>query len=81
MKLNKKTIISLISMFIGVLVLMWGCSADPMVAPVKVFIVGTGNDRGRVLYDDDYNARVIFLRLVKQVSSRLSQIDLKSLKT
>ena len=78
MKLNKKTIISFISMFIGVLVLMWGCSADPMVAPVKVFIVGTGNDRGRVLYDDDYNARVIFLKVgeasvVKVVTNRFEE--------
>lgn len=78
MKLKKKTIISFISMFIGVLVLMWGCSADPMVAPVKVFIVGTGNDRGRVLYDDDYNARVIFLKVgeasvVKVVTNRFEE--------
>ena len=78
MKLNKKTIISFISMFIGVLILMWGCSADPMVAPVKVFIVGTGNDRGRVLYDDDYNARVIFLKVgeasvVKVVTNRFEE--------
>ena len=74
----KKTIISFISMLIGVLVLMWGCSADPMVAPVKVFIVGTGNDRGRVLYDDDYNARVIFLKVgeasvVKVVTNRFEE--------
>lgn len=65
-------------MFIGVLILMWGCSADPMVAPVKVFIVGTGNDRGRVLYDDDYNARVIFLKVgeasvVKVVTNRFEE--------
>ena len=78
MKLNKKIIISFISMFIGVLILMWGCSADPMVAPVKVFIVGTGNDRGRVLYDDDYNARVIFLKVgeasvVKFVTNRFEE--------
>ena len=78
MKLNKKIIISFISMFIGVLILMWGCSADPMVAPVKVFIVGTGNDRGRVLYDDDYNARVIFLKVgeasvVKVVTNRFEE--------
>ena len=76
--MKKKTIISFISMFIGVLVLMWGCSADPMVAPVKVFIVGTGNDRGRVLYDDDYNARVIFLKVgeasvVKVVTNRFEE--------
>ena len=78
MKLKKKTIISFISMLIGVLVLMWGCSADPMVAPVKVFIVGTGNDRGRVLYDDDYNARVLFLKVgeasvVKVVTNRFEE--------
>ena len=78
LKLNKKTIISFISMFIGVLVLMWGCSADPMVAPVKLFIVGTGNDRGRVLYDDDYNTRVIFLKVgeasvVKVVTNRFEE--------
>ena len=74
----KKTIISFIFMLIGVLILMWGCSADPMVAPVKVFIVGTGNDRGRVLYDDDYNARVIFLKVgeasvVKVVTNRFEE--------
>ena len=65
-------------MLIGVLILMWGCSADPMVAPVKLFIVGTGNDRGRVLYDDDYNARVIFLKVgeasvVKVVTNRFEE--------
>ena len=74
----KKTIISFIFMLIGVLILMWGCSADPMVAPVKVFIVGTGNDRGRVLYDDDYNARVLFLKVgeasvVKVVTNRFEE--------
>ena len=78
MKLKNKTMISIISMFIGVLILMWGCSADPMVAPVKVFIVGTGNDKGRVLYDDDYNARVIFLKVgeasvVKVVTNRFEE--------
>ena len=76
--MKKKLIISIICIFIGVLVLMWGCSADPMVAPVKVFIVGTGNDRGRVLYDDDYNARVIFLKVgeasvVKVVTNRFEE--------
>ena len=76
--MKKKTIISFIFMLIGVLILMWGCSADPMVAPVKVFIVGTGNDRGRVLYDDDYNARVIFLKVgeasvVKVVTNRFEE--------
>ena len=76
--MKKKLIISIIHIFIGVLVLMWGCSADPMVAPVKVFIVGTGNDRGRVLYDDDYNARVIFLKVgeasvVKVVTNRFEE--------
>ena len=76
--MKKKTIISFISMLIGVLILMWGCSADPMVAPVKVFIVGTGNDRGRVLYDDDYNARVLFLKVgeasvVKVVTNRFEE--------
>ena len=74
----KKTIISFIFMLIGVLILMWGCSADPMVAPVKVFIVGTGNDRGRVLYDDDYNARLIFVKVgeasvVKVVTNRFEE--------
>lgn len=78
LKMKKKLIISIICIFIGVLVLMWGCSADPMVAPVKVFIVGTGNDRGRVLYDDDYNARVIFLKVgeasvVKVVTNRFEE--------
>ena len=78
MKMKKKLIISIIHIFIGVLILMWGCSADPMVAPVKVFIVGTGNDRGRVLYDDDYNARVIFLKVgeasvVKVVTNRFEE--------
>ena len=78
LKMKKKTIIPFISMLIGVLILMWGCSADPMVAPVKVFIVGTGNDRGRVLYDDDYNARVIFLKVgeasvVKVVTNRFEE--------
>lgn len=78
MKLKNKTMLSIISMFIGVLVLMLGCSADPMVAPVKLFIVGTGNDRGRVLYDDDYNARVIFLKVgeasvVKVVTNRFEE--------
>ena len=78
LKMKKKLIISIIHIFIGVLVLMWGCSADPMVAPVKVFIVGTGNDRGRVLYDDDYNARVIFLKVgeasvVKVVTNRFEE--------
>ena len=76
--MKKKLIIFIIRIFIGVLVLMWGCSADPMVAPVKVFIVGTGNDRGRVLYDDDYNARVIFLKVgeasvVKVVTNRFEE--------
>ena len=76
--MKKKLIISIIHIFMGVLVLMWGCSADPMVAPVKVFIVGTGNDRGRVLYDDDYNARVIFLKVgeasvVKGVTNRFEE--------
>ena len=76
--MKKKLIISIIRIFIGVLILMWGCSADPMVAPVKVFIVGTGNDRGRVLYDDDYNARVIFLKVgeasvVKVVTNRFEE--------
>ena len=76
--MKKKTIISFISMLIGVLILMWGCSADPMVAPVKLFIVGTGNDRGRVLYDDDYNARVLFLKVgeasvVKVVTNRFEE--------
>ena len=78
MKMKKKLIIFIICIFIGVLILMWGCSADPMVAPVKVFIVGTGNDRGRVLYDDDYNARVIFLKVgeasvVKVVTNRFEE--------
>ena len=78
LKMKKKLIISIIHIFIGVLVLMWGCSADPMVAPVKVFIVGTGNDRGRVLYDDDYNARVLFLKVgeasvVKVVTNRFEE--------
>ena len=78
LKMKKKLIISIICIFIGVIVLMWGCSADPMVAPVKVFIVGTGNDRGRVLYDDDYNARVIFLKVgeasvVKVVTNRFEE--------
>ena len=78
MKMKKKLIISIIHIFIGVLILMWGCSADPMVAPVKVFIVGTGNDKGRVLYDDDYNARVIFLKVgeasvVKVVTNRFEE--------
>ena len=76
--MKKKLIISIIRIFIGVLILMWGCSADPMVAPVKVFIVGTGNDRGRVLYDDDDNARVIFLKVgeasvVKVVTNRFEE--------
>lgn len=76
--MKKKLIISIIHIFIGVLILMWGCSADPMVAPVKIFIVGTGNDRGRVLYDDDYNARVIFLKVgeasvVKVVTNRFEE--------
>ena len=78
MKMKKKLIISIIRIFIGVLILMSGCSADPMVAPVKLFIVGTGNDRGRVLYDDDYNARVIFLKVgeasvVKVVTNRFEE--------
>ena len=76
--MKKKLIISIICILIGVLILMSGCSADPMVAPVKVFIVGTGNDRGRVLYDDDYNARVIFLKVgeasvVKVVTNRFEE--------
>ena len=76
--MKKKLIISIICILIGVLILMSGCSADPMVAPVKLFIVGTGNDRGRVLYDDDYNARVIFLKVgeasvVKVVTNRFEE--------
>lgn len=74
--MTKIKIIVNIILLIAFLILISGCSIDPLVTPHKIFILGEGSDRGRVLYEEEYNSRVVFLNigetiLLKAITNRL----------